>query len=402
MAGRKLKSTRIIVLSATSILFSIIVLAFSNIYFLKTTNNNLTVIDNTLNHKLDIILRMTYIVRERSMIMLTMYLDDDVWNVDECYMKYNKLALDFIQLRDQLTRLSLTEIEQQELDKAFSFIRQTEPLQNEIVERIHSGGDKKLREDISSKDLPLEYKLLDIFASLSNNVRENTHQARRQARQDYTRSVFLLAMFSLFISLTIIVLMYRSLRKIQTIELGLINETTSLSWDATHDPLTNIFNRRWLSYKIDQLNSSEPDKRTVHSIIYIDLDNFKPVNDRFGHAAGDRYLIGFCREIEHHIRHNDVFARIGGDEFIILLENCDTDKARSIADNIITKVGTFTIDFEGNSLSTNCSIGLLGFKPGTNSCEELLQQADTLCYEAKRLGKNKVYQKETTGIGAKE
>lgn len=309
MTGRKLKSTRIIVLSATSILLSIMVLAFSNLYFLKTTNNNLTVIDNTLNRKLDIILRMTYIVRERSMIMLTMYLDDDVWNVDDGYMKYNKLALDFIQLRDQLVKLGLTEIEQMELSKALAFIRQTEPLQNEIVERIRSGGDKTLRADISSKDLPLEYKLLDIFSSLSNNVRENTHQARQQARQEYSRSVFIIAMFSLFISLVILVLMYRSLRKIQTIELGLINETTSLSWDATHDPLTNIFNRRWLSYKIEQLNNGESDKRTVHSIIYLDLDNFKPVNDRFGHAAGDRYLIEFCREIEHHIRYNDTFAR---------------------------------------------------------------------------------------------
>lgn len=391
MTGIKLKSTKIIVLSAAAILLSIVVLVVSNFYFLKSTNYNLTEVDNLHNKKLDIILRMTHIVRERSILMLTMYLDDDVWKVDEQYMKYNKLARDFILLREQIQTLVLTNVEQQQLDTAFTYIRMTEPLQNEIVERIRAGGDTQLRSDISLKDLPLEYKLLDIFNLLSNNIRENAHAARQHSRQLYTRSVLSVGMVSLLITISIVILMYRSLRKIQTLELGLIKETTSLSWDATHDPLTNIFNRRWLSYKIEQFQRNEADKQDVHSIVYIDLDNFKPINDRFGHATGDRYLMGFCREVEHHIRHNDIFARIGGDEFVILLDNCDLDKARDIADNLLKKISTFSIDVEGNKIATNCSIGLLSFNHDATDFDELLHQADALCYEAKRLGKNNVY-----------
>lgn len=391
MSRIKLKSTRIIVLSATAILLAIVILIFSSLFFLKTTNDSLAEVDNSYNRKQGVILRMTHIVRERSMLMLTMYLEDDIWNMDDQYMKFNRQTLAFIRLRDQLLKLGLTETEQQEFEMILALIRKTEPLQNEIVERIRSGGDKTLRNDISRNDLPLEYKLLDMFNTLSNNTRENAHQMRQRARQAYIHSVFIVTLVSLVIALGITALMYRSLRKIQTIELGLIKETASLGWDATHDHLTNIFNRRWLVHKIGQLNSNEANAYSVNSIIYIDLDDFKPVNDRYGHAAGDSYLIEFCREVEHHIRQNDIFARIGGDEFVILLKNCSLGKAQNIAELILENIRTFTITFEGNNITVNCSIGLLEFKPGDDSLDDMLHKVDALCYEAKRLGKNNIY-----------
>lgn len=383
-------------LSTTAVLFAIIILIFSSLYFLKTTNDNLAEVDNFHNRKLDIILRMTHIVRERSMVMLTMYLEDNVWNVDDLYMRFNRLALDFTQLRDQLIMLGLTEVEQQALEKILAMIRKTEPLQSEIVERVRSGGDKNLRSDISHNDLPLEYKLLDMFNTLSSNIRENARQARQNARQAYIHSVSIVTLVSLIIAFGITALMFRSLRKIQTIELGLIKETASLSWDATHDHLTNIFNRRWLTHKIKQLNSNEADVHSVSSIIYIDLDDFKLINDSYGHAAGDLYLIEFCREVEHHIRQNDIFSRIGGDEFVILLENCSFDKAREVAGLILENVRTFAIKFEGNSIIVNCSIGLLEFQPHDDSLDEMLHKVDALCYEAKRLGKNNIYSNYTS------
>lgn len=387
---RKLKSTRVFTISAFATLTLIVVLALTNLYLLRSTSKQLASIDDVNHRKLDIVLRMTHIVRERSMVMLTMFIDDDMWRTDENYMKYNKLALNFIQLRDQLNEVGLTKEENNELEKALTFIRQTEPMQNEIVERIRSGGDKTLRKDISQHDLPLEYKLLAVFDKLSNQIRENTYHARHEARHSYQRSLFIVAILSLFIAIGIFILLYRSLHKIQKIERSLLDETQNLNWEATHDPLTNIYNRRWLEHRIFDLNSQQ-DAHTIHSLIYIDLDNFKQINEDYLHSGGDAYLIGFCREVEKHIRQNDMFVRLGGDEFAILLENCDRDHAKEIAENIIAKINTLIVHHKKKTISTQCSIGLLSFRSGTNNLDDILGKADSLCFEAKRQGKNGIY-----------
>jgi diguanylate cyclase (GGDEF)-like protein len=391
MTAAKLKTPKIVLLSASAILLSLVVLVASNFYFLKMTNENLAIIENTYNRKLDILSRMMHIVRERSLVMLAMYVEDDEWAIDEQFMKFNALAMRFIRLRKQLSEVGLTPVEREELDKALAFIRTTEPLQDAIIEKIRSGGDAELRTDISRKDLPLEFKLLDVFNTLTNNVRENGVKARNEARQTYKRSQYVAALVSLLIVLSVMALMYRSLRKIRIIERSLIEESATLTWDATHDPLTNIHNRRWLEHQIEQLGKRETDKHAVNALIYLDLDNFKLINDRFGHAAGDRYLVGFCREVEHCIRQHDIFARIGGDEFVILLENCDLQNARDIATKILEKIQSFAIVFDGKRLAANCSIGLLQFTMRDVNHKDLLHEVDAYCYEAKRMGKNNIY-----------
>ena len=100
MQETKLKTTRIIAISVAAILTSIIILVASNFYFLNTNNENLELIESFHNRKLDIISRMTHIVRERSLVMLAMYVEDDEWKIDEQFMKFNSLAAEFIRLRN--------------------------------------------------------------------------------------------------------------------------------------------------------------------------------------------------------------------------------------------------------------------------------------------------------------
>ena len=391
MAEVKLKTTSVVILIATAVLVSIVVLVASNFYFLNNTNKNLADIDNAYNQKLDIMSRMTHIVRERSLLMLAMYVEDDEWLVDEKYMKFHALAGEFMQLRERLEAIGLTPEEQDDLNKALTLIRTTEPMQNRIVENIRTGLREGIRTEISERDLPLESQLLDIFNNLTNNARHIATNTRHQARQIYKHSMYTVAFVSLAISLIVIALLYRFMRKIQVIEMDLIEESASLSWDATHDPLTNIHNRRWLEHKIEQLGKRESDRHSINAIIYMDLDDFKAINDHYGHKAGDKYLIGFCREVEHCIRQHDIFARIGGDEFVILLDNCDLENGKEIATNILHRIQKFNIKFEGDNLSAHCSIGLLEFRISGDSLKDIIHQADAYCYEAKRMGKNMIY-----------
>ncbi|MCW9031618.1 MAG: GGDEF domain-containing protein [Gammaproteobacteria bacterium] len=124
-------------------------------------------------------------------------------------------------------------------------------------------------------------------------------------------------------------------------------------------------------------------------MLYIDLDEFKPVNDNFGHVVGDDFLCGVTREFERCIRHNDTLARMGGDEFAILLENCNVKKAKEIAECLIKRVDRFSILIKEEKVSiSGCSIGIHEFTSATTTFQNLITQADLACYEAKKKGKN--------------
>jgi len=213
---------------------------------------------------------------------------------------------------------------------------------------------------------------------------------RTQAKKNFDHYLILAGILSSVFLLTIIFLMSRSIRKVTVIESELLKKTESLGWDATHDPLTNVFNRRWLEHKIEGLMEESNSESPEHSLMCIDLDGFKIINDNYGHKAGDIFLSQFCREAEHTIRHNDTFCRMGGDEFSILLENCDEQNALKIANELLHRIRKFHVDFEDNALQVTCSIGICQFSANDIVFEDLIRRADELCYEAKRKGKDRV------------
>ncbi len=387
---KKLKTTRVLVLNASLIILFAIVMVGANIILTNHVNNNLKKIDDTREKKLNLILNMSQIARERSAIMLRMYVEEDTWKIDNDFFRFHKLAIKFISYRKQFQKTGLTTAEESIFKNALSLIKITEPLQNGIVERIHSGQKELVHSDIAKKDIPLEIELLGMFDGLAQLVVANSYQQRVLAKDEFTRALILVALISVAILIIIVLLTSRSLKKIQTIELGLILEAENQSWDATHDPLTNIYNRRWLKHKVVIIYQQETDKADFHSLIYMDLDDFKLINDQFGHVAGDHYLQQFCRKVEKCIRQNDTFSRMGGDEFAILLENCNIDTANKIANEVLTTTSRLSVEYNGQKLSTGCSIGVYQFSSGKITFDELIHRADSLCYNAKKEGKNRI------------
>ena len=371
------------------LLFLAILIA-QNIYFLKQTNSTQAKIETIYYRKLDVIMSMSKVVRERSLYMLTMYLSDDAWKRDKIFFKFHQLRLVFIRLHKELKSLGLAENEKALFDKVSGIINHTEIIQNDIVERIHSGGDSKVHFDISDKDLPLEFRVLSDFDSLVEVIRHNADNARIKANKEYRQSITLVASVAALIFLGVFFLMRRSMRLMNNIESRLIDEAETLSWDATHDALTNVYNRRWLQHKYEVLQESKGSNTPLkHSLLYIDLDEFKPINDNFGHVVGDQFLCGITRELEQCIRHNDTLARMGGDEFAILLENCDVEKAMEIADCLIKRVDKYSLLVEAEKISiVGCSIGINEFSTTELSFDQIIKQTDSACYVAKRNGKN--------------
>jgi len=182
--------------------------------------------------------------------MLTMHLSNDPWEKDELFLSFHKLRPTFITLHTELQTLGLAENEKVFFDKANIIINKSEILQNDIVERIQSGGDNNLHTDISEKDLPFEYEVLEYFESLAELMRSNMVKARVEAKEVYSESIILVAVVALIVCLVSIFLMRRSIYHVNKIESGLISEAETLSLDATHDVLTNVYNRRWLQHEL--------------------------------------------------------------------------------------------------------------------------------------------------------
>jgi len=164
----------------------------------------------------------------------------------------------------------------------------------------------------------------------------------------------------------------------------------NLAWQATHDSLTGLTNRREFEYRLELVLQNLARQQGRHALLYLDLDQFKLVNDTCGHAAGDELLRHVCALLQAGLREGDTLARLGGDEFGILLENCPPDAAEKIADGLRQTVQSLHFAWKGRPFLTTISIGLVHIHSAPVTLEGLLQAADMACYMAKEKGRNRV------------
>jgi diguanylate cyclase (GGDEF)-like protein/PAS domain S-box-containing protein len=164
----------------------------------------------------------------------------------------------------------------------------------------------------------------------------------------------------------------------------------NLSWQATHDALTGLANRREFEYRLDQALTNLPRHSSRHSLLFLDLDQFKLVNDTSGHAAGDELLRHICALLQQGLREGDTLARLGGDEFGILLEDCPPDAAETIAECLRQTVQSLHFVWKGRPFVTTVSVGLVHIAHAPTTLEASLRAADMACYMAKEKGRNRV------------
>ena len=163
-----------------------------------------------------------------------------------------------------------------------------------------------------------------------------------------------------------------------------------LYFAAHHDALTGLLNvRAFESALKNAMQSLQEDEQ--HILCYLDLDFFKEVNDSVGHRAGDELLIQLADLFRKKVRANDILARIGGDEFAILLRHCGLDQARRLVQELHNSIKTFRFFWEGRTFELGLSIGLVEVNRSSLTVEEVLDFADQACYAAKRSGRNQIH-----------
>ncbi len=176
---------------------------------------------------------------------------------------------------------------------------------------------------------------------------------------------------------------------------ALEEEKERVSYQATHDPLTGLINRREFERRIAEALYQTSQDGSHHVLLYLDLDQFKIVNDTCGHIAGDALLQQLRLSLQDRIRQNDSLARLGGDEFGVLLKHCNLDDALRVAESLRQAIQDFHFVWEGMTFTVGASIGAVSVDKHSGSISNLLSAADSACYMAKERGRNRVqlYQK---------
>ncbi|HWM71687.1 MAG TPA: EAL domain-containing protein [Steroidobacteraceae bacterium] len=163
-----------------------------------------------------------------------------------------------------------------------------------------------------------------------------------------------------------------------------------MSYQATHDALTGLVNRREFEGRLEEAIDSGHRGDGQHVLCYLDLDRFKVVNDTSGHLAGDSMLREVAKVLRDAVRDSDTVARLGGDEFGMLLIGCPLEKARQIADDVCRAVGDYRFVWKDKIFNIGVSIGLVEISRESGSLEELFAAADSACYVAKKQGSGRV------------
>lgn len=169
------------------------------------------------------------------------------------------------------------------------------------------------------------------------------------------------------------------------------NLTQQLSYQATHDSLTGLVNRAEFERYLQQALRRAHTDGSEHALCYLDLDQFKIINDSSGHIAGDELLRQLAEVLKIKVRKSDLLARLGGDEFAVLVGHCTVEDAERVAEVLRKAISEYRFQWDGKSYAVGVSVGLVPITQLTVSMTEVLKAADAACYAAKDAGRNRIH-----------
>jgi len=163
------------------------------------------------------------------------------------------------------------------------------------------------------------------------------------------------------------------------------------AYHATHDMLTGLVNRYEFERRLDRVVDTAKQGESTHAMCFVDLDQFKIINDTCGHVAGDALLRYLSAVLRDKLRVRDTLARIGGDEFALLMEHCNSEQALRVAETMHQIIDEFVFSWEGRNFTIGSSIGLTCIDQNTADAVEVFKRADAACYMAKEQGRNRIH-----------
>lgn len=363
------------------VIMMMLALAFVGLKHMAQVNAQIKNIVENNNVKIELGQVMQSALHERALSMHSVAVLKDAFLQDEEFIRFNLMGTRYIKAREKLESLVLTDNEKEILSEIRALTKDTQPYVQEVIQIGLDTRDPIIFEKIRELAIPKQRLIAEQVQKLVLLQKEQALTALNHEQSSYKNArslMLLLASLATVLGIIIAVFVIRHVSKL----------AKQLEYQALHDELTGLPNR--LLFK-DRVNSSllRGQRQSISfSLILIDLDRFKSVNDSFGHNVGDLLLQEVARRLTSNVRKVDTVARLGGDEFVIILESLNHDETIQFVDKLVKSISKPFL-LAGHDLDVGVSMGVASYPEQGQDCSTLINRADIAMYQAKH--HNKTY-----------
>jgi diguanylate cyclase (GGDEF)-like protein len=322
-------------------------------------------------------------IRLRAGSLKTMQLTEDIFDRDTEHQHFINHAGKYRTAREKLVSLDLDERETAISRQLLQLTRESQHYNDKASELLMSAAPAAELNAVMEQASRLQGLILDKLEELLRLEQQNTQEALTVSRDHYTGTRQLL------FALTGIALLF-SLLIARTVLRHVSAKNRQLAYQSSHDALTGLINRREFECRVERAIHNANAQAATHALLYLDLDQFKIINDTCGHAAGDELLQQLAQLLLGSVRHRDTLSRLGGDEFGMLFENCPLDKAVEIANNLLKIIRDFNFTWDDTAFTLGISIGVVPIDRSTRDIAGTMSAADSACYIAKESGRHQI------------
>ena len=322
-------------------------------------------------------------IRLRADSLKTMRLIQDPLERDAEHQRFISYAGKFSTARERLFSHGMDEREMALNHQLQQLTRASQPHIDAASNLLMSEAGEEETSIAMEQVFKLQGLKLGRLGELVQLEQQKTQEALTISRRHYNSTrqlLFALTGFALLFSLLVA----------RTVINHVSAKNRQLAYQASHDPLTGLINRHEFECRVERAIQNAKVQATTHTLLYLDLDQFKIVNDTCGHAAGDELLQQLSQLLLGSVRHRDTLSRLGGDEFGMLFENCPLDKAVEIASSLLTSIQEFNFTWGESSFTLRISIGVVPIDHSTSDIASAMSAADSACYIAKEAGRNQL------------
>ncbi|MDP3419968.1 MAG: diguanylate cyclase [Thiobacillus sp.] len=365
-------------------------LLINSLYQLHELGTQIEVVVERHNKKIDFITQTQVAAHLRTDSLFRMALTEDPFERDAYFMEFNRAGYLVGSGRNALRSLGFTASEQREFDEQTRLVTEIQSVQEHVVDLFNADHEAEARQLLVQESIPLQEAFNHHLAGLRSAYQRANLAAQQRAQTTYQRALFLTLVFGLTALGLAALIAWRTLHRnrlkseqihqhLQALEYS----RSALREEATHDPLTGLANRRLFYDRLQQAILHANRYGSKLGILYVDLDRFKEINDTHGHHVGDAVLTEVARRLTASVRDSDSVARIGGDEFVVLLTELQArEDYLAVAEKIEQALNTGT-QFYGLDIDITASIGEAIYPDDGADEDALVRAADTAMYRIK-------------------
>ena len=330
--------------------------------------------NNNVKIELGQIMQNTLYNRALSMHSIASFKDEFLQ--DDEYMYFNRLGSQYLTARKKLEKLILSDKENFILSEIKKLTRETQPIVEKVIRLGLDSADRKVLDELIELAIPKQQLITKEVVKLVTLQREQAIMALNEGQASYEHARNLMLMLGGTAILLAILIGFFVIRHVT-------KQAELLEHQALHDELTGLANRLLFQDRLRKAVLRGQRQGVSLSIILMDLDDFKVINDTYGHSVGDALLAEVARRLKSMVRKVDTVARLGGDEFVIILESLGRKQVIKLAEKLESVINEPFL-LAGREMKVGISMGIASYPDHAQDCTTLVNRADLAMYEAKR------------------